>query len=287
MNNYIEGKSVLASAKRILVVSNEPWADYHSAPIASFYKSIPVIHVIPDNAMPSHIGYTSSERSIPISCIKEDPNDVLLITGSGEWPLEVRRCFPEMKAIAIRLAYLTPKVLEQNLSISVFWAATEKHSFEIADNFSIAQDQISIEPYPWTSALPVWLPETTEILLVSSVTNDDIDGGSAGDANSVLLKIAKSLRENSIDFRISLHPRENPNNWVGFNLASGDTLMSASKASYVIAVTGTVVEAIYQMGVPLALIPVPRAPAYLYEYGKVITEADNVLEFISSKGSTP
>lgn len=282
MKNYIDGESILASAKRILVVSNEPWADYHSAPIAAFYKSIPVIHIIPDTSLPSSIGYNCSQRSLPISCVREDPDDVLIIAGSGGWPLEVRRIFPGMKAIVVRLAYLNPNISEEELGIDIFWAGTENHSFEISDHFSISQDEILIEPYPWKIHLPVWMPEGKEILLVTSVTNNDIDGGSAGNENSILLEIAKSLRDNAIDFRISLHPRENPNNWMGFNLTDKSTLLSASKSSLVIAVTGTVIELIYQMGVPLALIPVPIAPAYLYQYGQSIHTVNDAMEFIAA-----
>lgn len=282
MKNYIDGEFILASAKRILVVSNEPWADYHSAPIAEYYKSIPVIHIIPDTSLPSRVEYNCSQRSLPVSCVREDPDDVLIIAGSGEWPLKVRRCFPKMKAIAVRLAYLTPNAPKEDLGIVTLWAENKKHSVELSEHFSISHDEILIEPYPWKIELPVWMPEGKEILLVTSVTNNDIDGGSAGNANSVLLEIAKSLRYNAINFSISLHPREPVDRWEEFDITSEGTLFSASKSCLVIAVTGTVIESIYQMAVPLALIPVPIAPAHLYQYGQSIHTVNDAMEFVAA-----
>lgn len=277
----IEPFSMLSQAKRILVASNEPWGIYHSRDLASYYGDIPVVHIIPASSESLRLSGEDTSRAMPLSQVMQQSGDVLVLSGSEHWPGKVRSKFKSMPAISLRLAYLAPLPVSSLSHCDIYYASSHHHAVEMSEHFSVEYEKIIISPYPWKTESPHWQPEVGNILLVTSVSESGIEGNAAGNANDILYATACLLKSKGTRFEVSLHPRESPARWVEFEISSGPTLLAASKACAVIAVTGTVVEALYEMDVPLFLIPAPLAPAHLYRYGKVSGRSDELLELVS------
>jgi hypothetical protein len=264
---------MIQRADRILVATGEPWGVYHSAPLRKHYGP-PVHQIVPTDAVDG--------ESLTLADVIAGAGDILLISGSGPWPAQVALALTGTKTFAVRLAYLGANPNPDTPTVDRFWASTPNHAEELANEFMTVAEMVEVTPYPWEPERLVYDPAPLSVLLITSVSEADRTGGSATEANRILNAAGKVLAE-QFDVIVALHPRENPAHWAGFTLAKNGTMPAASTAAVVVAVAGTVIEPVHQLGAPIVMIPAPGVPEHIFELGVVANTESAVVEAVRAQ----
>lgn len=187
--------------------------------------------------------------------------------------------FPQLPTAALRLAYLTPEPATSTV-VDKLWASSMHHAREMETHFGVDIATIEVGGYPWEPAAPAWEPRPGSVLLATSVSVTDDTGGSVGSANEILYRAGELLQTAGVSVTVAPHPREDRQRWRRFALATCPTLEAAAESACVVTVAGTAIEAMARIGVPLAIIPTPLAPQYLYEYGTVVRTAEEAADAV-------
>lgn len=244
---------MLSRYRDIFVVSNEADGHYHSDELSAHYPNR-VRHVVKSSL--------SVAGTAAISDLNNSPDALLVATGTGEWPQKAAFGF-KGKKIAMRFAYLSPGN-GRGIEVDSFWAANDTHMKELEHHFGYVKNPV-VQSYPWKTESNLWAPLPNRVVAISTVSEY-----SGVLPNQLLKEVALALQSIGVEVVVSLHPREDPSNWDGFNLG-GRGLLEATRSTAVVAVAGSVLEEIERLQVPLLTIPMPYAPHHINSHGTPVT----------------
>jgi hypothetical protein len=219
----------------VVIATAEPRGAYHLTPLgdAVAAASASFVHLVP---YPEPV---QGESVVPVTHDLRvlEACDRVVVTGGtlSAWTeLVVRRAAVLTKPVIFsELAYVgTPGPLHPGVEIAHATALSTDGAASLRRYLGI--DVVYVTGTPALDRLPVWSPVARRAVLLS--TSDMAQR----DPDRTLVAIGRALTADGWDVRVRLHPREDPEPWVGFAVVSGETpAESASAAQVVIGYPGS------------------------------------------------
>lgn len=273
----------------VLVATNEPYGTYHIASMVDHVESEGgrIALVSPDH---EH----ASDDGVDVVTLDEAEDwgaDLLVVNGATEWPVTVIEQLDDVDVVASSLAYLQP--VEAELAAQArprLVGATAQSSDEaevFAAHLGIDPGEIAVVGNPQLDDLPPYEPEPGTVLIATSVTHPD-ETGDAAPGTQLLLDTAAGLEAEGYRIRVGLHPREDPELWSDYEIATEGTLRAATTAEAVVGIPGSIFPQIAAFGAPLVgiLDPELNVPDYLLDLAARAHTTDEALEAVEA-GWTP
>lgn len=242
---------------RVLVATNEPWGTYHVAPLLAeaARRGAHLTQIVPDRSQ------IKPGDPVRVATPDDAPRaDLLVVTGAGDWPLEVAARFRRLPLAASSLAYLGPdrapgaRRLRHRVRTVTSSSAAEARAF---GSYLDVRRRIRVVGSPQTDALPARAPEKGLVLVVTSVTHPDGTGGAAP-GTELLLAAAERIESSGRRVLVGLHPREDRRLWERYEISTVPTLQASARAEAAIGIPGTVFPLVAAVGTPLVGCTDPR-----------------------------
>lgn len=188
---------------RVLVATNEPWGTYHVKPLLAeaARRGWRLTQLVPD-----YTGITPGDP-VPVATPGDaPPADLLVVTGTADWPADCVARFPRLPLVASSLSYQKPveaprakEIRPRRVTSS---SAAEGRAFA---TYLGTHKNIRIVGSPQTDGLPPRAPEPDLVLVLTSVTHPDSTGGAAP-GTELLLAATEKLAAAGKRILVGPHP---------------------------------------------------------------------------------
>lgn len=238
------------------MATNEPWGTYHVADVAPEVESRggSITLIVPDE---SEIDPADPVPSLALDQAEAEDFDLLVVNGATQWPAEVAQTWEDLPLVASSTAYLNPEEgeyaaeLRNRFVAMTAGSAAEQETFAV--HLGVSPQDIEVVGIPELDALPAYRPEPDSVLILTSVTYPDETGGAAP-GTELLLETAEELAESGKRVIVGPHPREDPELWSDFEIASEGSLEAAAKVEVAAGIPGSVFPKIAAFGTPLVAV---------------------------------